>query len=106
MKTAMKFLTAMMIVVVLMSCIPTVYAEDLPEFYPRLTVVVEVTADAVICEDKEGNLWAFFADPEDGWGIGDLCILLMWNQSEDIRQHEIVEVYWEGYVESPDLLGW
>lgn len=69
------------------------------EFYPRLSIVIQRHPDAVICQDKEGNLWAFLCDESDGWQVGDLCNLMMWNTDENIENHEVIEVYWEGYVE-------
>ena len=65
------------------------------EFYPRLSVVVERQGDKVICQDQEGNLWSFFCDESDEWNTGDLCNLLMWNSSEDVTEHEVIEVYRE-----------
>ena len=75
------------------------------EFYPRLSIVVDVIDNVVVCEDRDGNIWEFFTDEEDadGWAVGDLCNLLMWNTSENIEEHEVVEVYWEGYIE-PELI--
>lgn len=75
---------------------------DYGEFYPRLSVVVDAHGDTVICQDKEGNLWAFFCEDSE-WEVGDICNLLMWNNSENVTDHEIVEVYWEGYTEYVDL---
>lgn len=77
-------------------------AEEYGEFYPRLSIVIETHENTVICQDKEGNLWAFFSD-ENEWTIGDICNLLMWNNSEDITNHEVIEVYWEGHTENIDL---
>ena len=87
---------------IMISCaVVLAQAEDYPEFYPRLAVIVAVHADTVICQDKEGNLWAFFSE-ERNWAIGDICNLMMWNVSENIEEHEIVEVYWEGCTEDID----
>lgn len=70
------------------------------EFYPRLTIVMNRMGDTVICRDKDGNLWEFFCDTTDTWAIGDICNLMMWNRSKDVTEHEIIEVYWEGYTDS------
>ena len=69
------------------------------EFYPRLSVVVDVCENVVICEDREGNQWSFFSD-ENEWIYGDICNLLMWNLSMDVTEHEVVEVYFEGYTDN------
>lgn len=96
------FITALLIV----SCACAVPAcaegknPNFGEFYPRLSIVVEVHEDVVICEDREGNLWAFYGDE---WKVGDLCNLLMWNLDEDIEKHEVIEAYYEGTV---DFLIW
>ena len=79
-------------------------AESRPEFYPRLTVVVnsvriEERTWVVECQDKEGNIWAFF-DDEGTWEKGDIANLLMWAITEQEEEDEIVEVYWEGYTEN------
>ena len=76
-------------------------AEEYGEFYPRLTVVIgstriESNLWVVSCKDKNNNIWSFF-DKEGTWKNGDIANLLMWNNGE-IKQHEIIEVYWEGYV--------
>ena len=79
-------------------------AADRGEFYPKLTVVVEtelVTPDlwVITCEDREGNLWAFY-DDEGEWDVGDIANLLMWNMGEREEDDEVIEVYWEGYTEN------
>ncbi len=79
------------------------------EMYPKLTVVVESIQIGnrwrVSCRDREGNVWAFW-DDEDTWAYGDVANLLMWDSEES----EIIEVYWEGYVEDVPLffqmMGW
>lgn len=81
-------------------------AEDYGEFYPRLTVVVDskhVDNEWIVyCVDHEGNIWAFY-DDEGEWERGDIANLLMWNIiSESIEEHEIINVYWSGYIEDID----
>lgn len=100
---SMKILKSIAITIIITSLIMVSFAqaEDYPEFYPKLTVVVAIHTDTVICQDKKGNLWAFFSD-EDEWAVGDICNLMMWNVSENIEEHEIVEVYWEGHTEDVD----
>lgn len=75
------------------------------EFYPRLTIIVESVDDVVTCRDSEGNLWQFFADPNE-WEVGDICNLLMWNTDEDITLHEVIEVYYEGHVKDVAFFLW
>lgn len=97
-------IATMVTAIIMLSCAVAMSAnaEDFGEFYPRLTVVVERHTDVVICQDREGHLWSFFCDESDGWTTGDLCNLLMWNNSTDVTEHEVIDVYWEGYTESID----
>lgn len=86
---------------------------DRGEFYPRLTVVVEKEQLGqtwlITCQDKDGELWAFYND-EGEWDVGDIANLLMWNMHEREEDDEVVEVYWEGYIEDINLFfqmkGW
>lgn len=117
MKEVKIITTATIITCVLMlltGCLMPVQAEEAvtagsrPEFYPKLTIVVDTIRITdglwvVNCQDREGNLWAFF-DNEGTWEEGDLANLLMWAVSEIEEEDEVVEVYWEGYVE--DIATW
>ena len=118
-QTKIIIIATIVTIIIMLSCayaMPAV-AEvgDRGEFYPRLTVVVETEqiADSgwwiVYCQDKDGNVWAFY-DDEGTWDIGDIANLLMWNLSEHEEEDEIIEVYWEGYTENPSgffsLEGW
>jgi hypothetical protein len=98
-------------IIIMLSCayaMPAV-AEvgDRGEFYPRLTVVVEkehivnTGLWVIYCQDKNGNLWAFY-DDEGEWDVGDIANLLMWSVSEHEEEDEIIEVYWEGYTDCID----
>jgi hypothetical protein len=86
---------------------------DRGEFYPRLTVVVDVVELGglryIACQDKDGNIWGFY-DDEAEWDVGDIANLLMWNMGEHEEDDEIIEVYWEGYTEDIEtffsLEGW
>lgn len=74
------------------------------EFYPKLAMVissVRIDTDLWIvnCQDRTGNVWAFF-DDEGTWEIGDIANLLMWNLGEREEDNEIIEVYWEGYTDN------
>ena len=75
------------------------------EFYPKLAIVVEKewAGDSnmwvITCEDRTGNLWAFY-DDEGAWDVGDIANLLMWDISESTEEYEVIEVYWEGYTEN------
>ena len=95
-------------ITIIMSCACILPAEaeaaDRGEFYPKLTIVVETEQIApdlwfITCEDKEGNLWAFY-DTEETWEVGDIANLLMRNMGEREEDDEIIEVYWEGYAEN------
>ena len=97
----MKKLIAAAIIVIILSCaylLPTVAENN--EFHYCLTVVtnkeqVEGTNLWLIyCQDKNGDIWAFFDDDGD-WDNGDLANLLM-------KDDEVIEVYWEGYVRNVD----
>lgn len=75
-----------------------------PEFYPKLTIVVEVISVSddlwiVECKDKDGHIWTFY-DDELTWDNGDIANLLMWAINENEEEDEIIEVYWEGYTEN------
>lgn len=66
-------------------------------FYPHAGTVVAVdyAEDVVTVQDGAGNLWRFL-DAED-WGVGDLCALLMDdNSTEDIRDDSILLVRYGG----------
>ena len=88
-------------------------AEELPEFYCKLTIVVEKEAIGdlwiISCRDKNGQIWSFYDDIGE-WNIGDIANLFMWNMNENEEEHEIIEVYWEGYTENVDMflkmMGW
>lgn len=88
--------------VVVISC-SFAMAQEMGEYYPKLTVVQHIETirdyDIVSCQDKDGDMWVFYSDIGD-YDVGDILNLLMWNNSEDIYQHEIIEVYWEGYTDN------
>ena len=95
-------IATMITVIIILTCAVAISAEaascnpNFGEFYPRLSVVVSRDDDMVICEDQDGNLWAFFCDTDE-WKIGDLCNLLLWNISEDVTNHEVIEAYHEAW---------
>lgn len=84
-----------------------------PEFYPKLTVVFETEKVSdywiISCVDKSQNVWTFY-DDEGTWEKGDIANLLMWTTGENEEDDEIIEVYWEGYIENINLFfqinGW
>ena len=87
---------------------------DHGEFYPKLTIVrsstrIEARLWVVECVDKVGNVWTFY-DEEGTWAEGDIANLLMWVMTEDPFDDEIIEAYWEGYVENVNAfraqMGW
>lgn len=104
----MKKIIAILITIIILCAIITATAEvgDRGEFYPRLTVIIEkkqiTNTDSwiIYCQDKDGNVWAFYDDEEE-WNVGDIANLLMWNIGECEEEDEIIEVYWEGYTENP-----
>ena len=101
--------------VILISCACAIPAQaERPEFYPKLTVVVDsIRIDShlwvVDCRDKDGNIWSFF-DDEGTWARGDIANLLMMTINENEEEDELVEIYWEGFTEYPDeyfmVIGW
>ena len=78
-------------------------ASELEEYYPKLVVVQHIETgrelDVVSCQDRHGEMWVFYSDIGD-YDVGDILILMMWNNGENVYQHEIVEVYWEGYTKN------
>ena len=99
--TMMKKLCVMMILFMLMLssvCCADKYDDELTEFYPRLVLIsdVNVNDDVVTCIGIDGNIWQFYG--ADNYAVGDVCILMMWNNSDDITEHEILAVYYEGYI--------
>lgn len=87
-----------------------VHAEEHGEFYPRLAVVVgwgKVAEDLriVYCMDKQGEIWSFY-DEEEEWDAGDVANLLMRDTGKDAETHEIVEVYYEGHLNTIDFANW
>lgn len=114
----MKKITAIIIIAIIALCAiatATAKVKSRCEFYPRLTVVVEkerlvnTGVWIIYCQDKSGNVWAFYND-EGEWNVGDIANLLMRNVGEREEEDEIIEVYWEGYTEDPagffPLEGW
>lgn len=113
MKKSTKAIIAIVIIITSCMVICSATAEEYGEFYPRLTIVfqIENASDCriVYCIDKSQNIWSFF-DDEFEYEPGDIVNLLMWNNNSDITQHEIIEIYWEGYTENLNLFfemgGW
>ena len=112
MKRSINVIIAIIIIITCM-VIYSATAEEYGEFYPRLTIVFQIEnandCRIVYCMDKSQNIWTFF-DHEFEYEQGDIANLLMWNNDHDITQHEIIEVYWEGYTENLNLFfemdGW
>ena len=82
---------------------------DRGEFYPRLTVVTayEQVGDLWIidCTDKDGMVWSFYGEEEDAH-IGTMFNLLMWNMGEAEEDDEIIEVYYEGEMDTMQMVQW
>lgn len=96
-----KLLSLILILIVLSGSVSYAdgYNYNYGEFYPRLSIVIDIYDNVVVCLDREGNVWEFFTyEGDDSWTVGDICNLLMWNVSENSNEHEIVEVYWEGHI--------
>ena len=111
----MKKVIAFIITIIALCAITTAEISGHGKFYPRLTVVVEKeqVVDTglwvIYCQDRNGNVWAFY-DDEGEWDVGDIANLLMQNVNEHEEEDEIIEVYWEGYTKNPTgfffLEGW
>lgn len=109
MKNTIKTITIATIVtiVIMLSCafaMPASAEDERKEFYPKLTIVVDTEQASaelwiITCEDRTGNLWAFYDDAGE-WNVGDIANLLMWNVGEREEEDEIIEVYWEGYTDN------
>lgn len=91
----MKKIIAMVLVVILtlmMVQVATACNEQ-PEVnrYALTTKVVEFDfdEDAVICEDCNGNLWAFYGIED--WDIGDCASLVMNDNGTEIIYDDIIE---------------
>lgn len=108
--------TLMIACVVMVACSFSLTAtaeEEYGEFYPKLAIIIETAQEGEywvsICEDQEGNCWAFY-DDTDEWDVGDVVNLLMWNSGIGIENDEIVEVYWIGYTQTVNdlfhMIGW
>lgn len=84
---------------------------DRGEFYPRLTVVVgyEHIGDTdmwiIDCMDKDGQVWSFYGEEEDAH-IGIMFNLLMWNMGEAEEDDEIIEAYYEGRMDTMQMMKW
>ena len=95
------------------ACIMPASAEvgDRGEFYPRLAVVTayEQVGDTdlwvIYCTDKDGEVWSFYGEEEDAH-IGMMYNLLMWNMGEAEEEDEIIEVYYEGRMDTMQMAQW
>ena len=112
MKKIITTATAITIAIIIAcSFVMTASAEvgDRGEFYPRLTVVTsyEQVGDLWIidCTDKDGMVWSFYGEEEDAH-IGTMFNLLMWNMGEAEEDDEIIEVYYEGEMDTMQMVQW
>ena len=114
MKKIISTATAITIAIIIAcSFVMTASAEvgDRGEFYPLLTVVTgyERIGDTdmwiIDCTDKDGRVWSFYGEEEDAH-IGNIYNLLMWNMDEAEEDDEIVEVYYEGEMDTMQMVQW
>jgi hypothetical protein len=110
----MKKLIAIILLVILSSASVNTYAENLSEYYPLLTVIVDKDywSDGVYvltAEDDTGNLWAFI-DENGIWTVGDIVNFLMKRVSDLTEEDEIAELYWCGRTDNIEefyqIMGW
>lgn len=84
---------------------------DRGEFYPRLAVVTGYErigdTDLWVIEvtDKDGEVWNYYGEEEDAH-IGLMVNLLMWNMGEREEDDEIIEVYYEGRMDTMQMMEW
>ena len=105
--------TAITLAIITLCGIATANAEvgDRGEFYPRLTVVVgyerigNTDMWIIDCMDKDGQVWSFYGEEEDAH-IGIMFNLLMWNMGEAEEDDEIIEVYYEGRMDTMQMMKW
>ena len=105
--------TAITIAIITLCGIATANAEvgDRGEFYPLLTVVTgyERIGDTdmwiIDCTDKDGRVWSFYGEEEDAH-IGIMFNLLMWNMGEAEEDDEVIEVYYEGRMDTMQMVQW
>lgn len=108
-----KTIAILIITILTFACIATATAEvgDRGEFYPLLTVVVgyERIGDTdewiIDCMDKDGRVWSFYGEEEDAH-VGIMFNLLMWNMGEAEEDDEIIEAYYEGRMDTMQMMQW
>lgn len=74
-------------------------AEAKPNYYALATVVtaIDSTEDAIICEDCNGNVWAFYG--VEDWQVGDNANLLMHdNGTKSIYDDVICDATYANWV--------
>lgn len=99
-------------IIVLATCVcAAAEVGDRGEFYPRLTVVTSYervgnTDEYIInCTDKDGKVWSFYGEEEDAH-IGAMFNLLMWNIDGEEEHDEVIEVYYEGEMNTTEMVSW
>lgn len=63
-------------------------------YYPRIMTVtdIETETEMVVCDDEEGNIWAYYGT--ENIKIGDKMLVIMDNKgTKEIYDDLIVEVY-------------
>lgn len=104
-----KQIKVIIIATIITACIIISCAYAMPasaesaDYYTKLTIItghvkIDTGLWVVDCRDKEGHIWCFI-DDEGTWKRGDVANLLMFRLNENEENDEIMEVYWEGFVE-------
>lgn len=101
----MKIIIALMIAcLTLTPCFSAAEEFDHGEYYPLLTVAVEVETleDCLVvtCLDKMGNLWVFY-DADCICECDDVYILMMHdvnNTPDNFEDDIILDIYWECFL--------
>lgn len=116
----MKQFKIAIIATIITACIIIGCAHAIPakaeteDYYTKLTIVtgrtkIDTGLYVIDCRDKDGHTWCFL-DDEGTWKQGDLANLLMFQLNEREEDDEIINVYWEGYVEDVrtfmQMIGW
>lgn len=87
-------------IIIITLCIMSIATMAYADIYPTTMIVVELDNqhDIVICEDFNGNQWAF--EGIEDWCIGDIVSMIMDDMgTESIYNDTIIMVRYSGYME-------
>lgn len=87
-------------IIIITLCIMSIATMAYADIYPTTMIVVELDNqhDIVICEDFNGNQWAF--EGIEDWMIGDIVSMIMEDMgTAQIYDDIIVMTQYSGYME-------